>query len=331
MRAPEQFPPLHADALAALEGEPLPQVATARAILTGPMRVDFDGDGALREGFLACIPVDLAAQLVRPLAVHAPRFAAPFGFDFAQALKEQHTARIPGTYIGNAARHLVSRVLIQVINMSPELLVAVLPLDRLTRLPLLLRNAPQMPIAVLIEPVIGDKDGLQDDAMLANRDDGEIAHIEVDGDRHQISIKLAVFDFLRRDLFALRNMQFRRLCPQDQDGTLLLPGLIALTLLEVAAAHHGIVHPAPRLAIVDLEPHKPLLHLSAPQLEGVGSLVECRVIRVPRQPWLPFFLAARFPLRSMRQIRAHFADGILDHASAVDERQIGKAFAEVPA
>ena len=78
MRAPEQFPPFHSDALSSLEGEPLPQLSTARAILTGPMRVDFDGDGAAcREGFLAGIPVDLAAQLVRPLSVHAPRFACP--------------------------------------------------------------------------------------------------------------------------------------------------------------------------------------------------------------------------------------------------------------
>src|SRR6266446_4064782 len=84
MRTPEQFPPLHSDALALLEGEPLPQVSTARAILTGPMRVDFDGDGALREGFLAGVLVDLAAQLVCPLAVHAPRFACPPGADLAQ-------------------------------------------------------------------------------------------------------------------------------------------------------------------------------------------------------------------------------------------------------
>jgi hypothetical protein len=165
------------------------------------------------------------------------------------------------------------RVLIHVINMPPELPIAVLPLDRLTRLPLLLRDAPQMPIAVLIEPVIGDKDGLQDDAMLANRDDGEIAHIEVDGDRHQIGIEFAFFDFLRLDLFALRKMQFSRLCPQDQRGTLLLPGLIAVALLKVAAAHHGIVHPPPRLAIVDLELHKPLLHLSTLPMASLITLL----------------------------------------------------------
>src|SRR5258708_22896817 len=150
--------------------------------------------------------------------------------------------------------------------MPPELPVAVLPLDRRTRLPLLLRDAPQMPIAVLIEPVIGDKDGLQDDAMLAHRDHGEIAHIEVDGHRHQIRIELAFFDFLRHDLFALRKMQFSRLCSQNQGWTLLLPALIALTLLKVAAAHDWIVHPPPRLPIVDLELHKALLHISALQL-----------------------------------------------------------------
>ena len=52
VRTPEQFPPFHSDALAVLEGEPLPHVATASAILTGPMRVDFDGDSTLHEGFL---------------------------------------------------------------------------------------------------------------------------------------------------------------------------------------------------------------------------------------------------------------------------------------
>src|SRR5258708_29299348 len=83
MRTPEQFPPFHANALAVLEGEPLPLLATSRAILTGPMRVDFDGDSALREGFLACVLVDLAAQLVRPLAVHTSRFACLLRLDLA--------------------------------------------------------------------------------------------------------------------------------------------------------------------------------------------------------------------------------------------------------
>jgi hypothetical protein len=41
MRAPEQFPPFYADALAVLEGEPLPQLAAARAILRCPMCISF--------------------------------------------------------------------------------------------------------------------------------------------------------------------------------------------------------------------------------------------------------------------------------------------------
>jgi len=95
------------------------------------MWVDLDGHGAPRVRFLFGVLVDLAAQLVRALAVHAPRLAGTFRFDRAQALEEQHTAGILRAHVGNAARHLVGGILIQVIDMPPELLIAVLALDRL--------------------------------------------------------------------------------------------------------------------------------------------------------------------------------------------------------
>ncbi len=71
MRAAEQFAPFLYDALAITEGEPLPLEAAARALLTGAMRIDFDGDDLLDKGFLTRFLIDLATQVIRLLAVHA--------------------------------------------------------------------------------------------------------------------------------------------------------------------------------------------------------------------------------------------------------------------
>ena len=141
-RTPEQLAPFLDDALAASIGEPLPLGAAARAILTRPMWVDFDGDDLLDVRFVFGVCSDLAAQLVRAPAVHAPRLAARTGFDRAQALKEQNAPRIAGTHSSDPACDFVGGVLIQAIDMTPELLVAVLAFDRFARLPLLLGNAP---------------------------------------------------------------------------------------------------------------------------------------------------------------------------------------------
>jgi len=59
-RTAEQVAPLHLDALAIPQGEPLPSGSAARTILTGPMRVHFCGDGPDRIGFLTRVAGDLA-------------------------------------------------------------------------------------------------------------------------------------------------------------------------------------------------------------------------------------------------------------------------------
>ena len=55
--------------------------------------------------------------------------------------KEQHTAGILLTDLDNGAGCFVSRIRVLTANVLPELLITSLPLDRLTRLPLLPGNA----------------------------------------------------------------------------------------------------------------------------------------------------------------------------------------------
>src|SRR5258708_36780636 len=107
-RTPKQLAPLLDDALAASVGEPLPQSAAARAILTGPMWIHLDRDHLLNVRFVFGVLSDLAAQLVGAPAVHAPRFAALARLDCAQALEEQEPPRIPGAHDGNLATDLVA-------------------------------------------------------------------------------------------------------------------------------------------------------------------------------------------------------------------------------
>ena len=206
VRAPEEFTPLQLDAFAILVGEPLPLLATSRAILGCSMWVDLDGHGALRVRFLFRVLIDLAAQVVRPLAVHAPRSAFTLRFDLAQALEEQHTAGILRTHVGNAARHLVGRFLIHVIDMPPELLIAVLAFDRLAREPLLFRETPQVSVAVSIQAPIRDEHRFENPTMLSDGDDGQIAYVEVDSHGHQVWIMLALHDLFGFDLFGLREV-----------------------------------------------------------------------------------------------------------------------------
>src|SRR5260370_17119369 len=256
MWAPEQLAPFHLDATSSPVGEPLPQLSASRAKLAGAMGIDLNRTHPLRKDLLGGVLVDLAAQLIGLLAVHAPRLAASFGLDLAQALKERHGGGISGAHGGNAAGDFVGVILIHAVHMAPELLVAALAFDRLARLPLLLGDAPQMPIALLIEASIADKDGLDDLLMLPDRDHREVFHIEIDRYRHQVRIELAFPHPLGRNLFGLREVHFGRVRTQDQDGALVLPRLFAATLLQVAAAHHRGVDPLPRLAIIHLEPDK---------------------------------------------------------------------------
>ena len=94
------------------------------------MGVDFDRHRARKKGFLTRILVDLAAQVIRLFAVHAPRFACPFRLDFAQALKEQHAAGVLRAHPCNAAGDLAGGILIHAPHMAPELLIAVLACNR---------------------------------------------------------------------------------------------------------------------------------------------------------------------------------------------------------
>jgi len=128
-RTAKQLAPFLDDALAASIGEPLPPGAAARAILTGPVWIDFDGDDLLDVGLVVCMLIDLAAQLVGAPAIHASRLAAWTGLDLAQALKEQDTTSILGAHVGDDVRHLVGGIRILPIDVPPELLVAVLALD----------------------------------------------------------------------------------------------------------------------------------------------------------------------------------------------------------
>src|SRR5258708_3212710 len=204
MWALEQLAPGLFDALALTEREPLPLEATSRAILAGAMRVDFDGHDPCDKGFLTGLLIDLAAQLVGLFAVRAPRLASSFGADLAQALKEQHAARIPGAHVGNAARNLVGGILVHAAHILPELLRTVLALHRLARLPLLFRDALEMAIALLIESMIRDEDGFDDRAVLPDGDHGDIFDIQVDGYRHQIGSELAFLALFVCSLFGLR-------------------------------------------------------------------------------------------------------------------------------
>ena len=57
----KQFSPFRDDTLAASVGEPLPLGAASRTILTGPVRIHFDGDDSCDIGFVAGMLVDLAS------------------------------------------------------------------------------------------------------------------------------------------------------------------------------------------------------------------------------------------------------------------------------
>src|SRR5260221_666460 len=173
----KQLSPFLDDALAASIREPLPFGAASGAILRSPMRIDLDRDNLMEVGFVLGVLIDLAAQLVRTSAVHAPRFAARTGFDRAQALKEQDTAWIPGADVGNATCHLVGGIVVESIDMLPELLVTVLALDWFARLPLFLGNAFEMAVAVGIQAMIGHKHRLDDPAMLSHCNYGEVFDI----------------------------------------------------------------------------------------------------------------------------------------------------------
>lgn len=58
-----------------------------------------------------------------------------------------------------------------------------------------------MAIAVLIKPMVRDKDGFEKLAMLPDRDDREITNIDIDRNRHQVRVELAFHDLPGFDCF----------------------------------------------------------------------------------------------------------------------------------
>src|SRR5712692_6371375 len=164
----EELAPLARNALACLEREPHALAATPRTILRSAMGIDFDAYHARCIRFFFGKLVDFAFQLVGLFAIEPPGFASPLWFDHPQAFKEQHTARILLTDLNNRPCCFVCAIPILAAQMSPELLIAALSLDRLAGLPLLFGAPFEVPVAVLIQAMIGNKTGCSDDAMLAH-------------------------------------------------------------------------------------------------------------------------------------------------------------------
>ena len=206
----------------------------------------------------------------------------------------------------------MSRIRVLTANVLPELLITSLPLDRLTRQPLLSGNALQMAIAVLIESMIRDKTGRNDFAMLPRRDHGELLHVQVNGDCDQIRIALALHNFLRRDSFPLQEMNGRRVFTQDQFGAFLLPSRLPSTLLKVPVVTGRIVDPLPLLAGIDLEAEKALAQVQGIKFQRKRPGVERGMVGRRRDAWFPFPLARMLPGGKRGEIATGFANAIFD-------------------
>ncbi len=298
------------------------------------MGIDFDRHrAACRIGFVFRVLIDFAPQLVRLLAVHAPRLTAPFSWDFAQPFKEQHTAGILCTDSGNAVRHLMGGVFIHAPHMSPDLLVAVFSLHWLPGLPLLFRDALQVLIAVLVKPLIRDKDGFDDPIILAHADHREILHVEVHRHGDQVRIFSAFLDLFRCNVFQLGEVQGRRLFLQDELGALQFPGRITPARFKVSTQPDRIGMPFPSGSGVHLEASEAgawsWAQIDHIQLERECFVIERGIIASGRWARLPFFRARSVPVRQIRQVRARLANGIFDDRAAVDKGKIGKLFAKV--
>src|SRR5258708_2324384 len=137
----------------------------------------------------------------------SPVFAYTHWLDFPKSFKEQNTAWILGTHLGNDAGPLVGRIFVHATHMPPELLGAVFLFHRFARLPLLLGNALEMAVAMLIEATVGDKHGFDDRRPLSDGDHRQILDVEVNPYRHQVRRALALHDLLRPDLFRLGEVQ----------------------------------------------------------------------------------------------------------------------------
>jgi len=199
--------------------------------------------------------------------------------------------------------------------MPPELLIAAFPFDRLARFPLLLCHPFEMAIAVLIQSVVRDEAGLDNRAMLPDRDHGELLHIQVDGDRDQIRIALALHNLCGGDGFALQKVNGGSLPAQNQFRALLLPSLLSPTQLKIPVIAGRVVDPDPLRACIDLEPHKALAQVEGIQFQCIGPGIKCGMVGSRRNSWLPFLLARMLPRAERGEIASRFADAILDAPS----------------
>jgi len=328
--AEEEFASFAWDALACLGREPHAFAAAPRTILRRAMGIDFDTHHANGIGFFFRELVDFAFQLVRLFAIEPPGLATPLGFDYPQPFKHQHTARILLTDLDNGPCRLVCCILMVPSNMCPQLLVAPFTFDRLARLPLFLRYPFEMPVSVLIEAVIGNKARGNDLATLSRRDNCELFHIQIDRDRHQIRIALALHDFLRRDGFGLQKMNGRRLLAQDEFRAFLFPSFFTPTLLKVAIVAGRVVNPYPLLSSRDLEPNKTLPQIQFIEIQAEGPGVEGGMVGRSRDTRFPFLFPRLLPFLERGEIASGFSNTIFDDRTAIPIREIRKSLTEVP-
>ena len=83
-------------------------------------------------------------------------------------------------------------------DVRPQPPVTPLSFDRFAGLPLLLGNAFEMAIAVLIEPVIGDKARLDHLPMLPDGDHRQLLDVEINRHGDQIGVTLALHHLASR-------------------------------------------------------------------------------------------------------------------------------------
>ncbi len=129
-RTSKQLAPLLVEAFAPAIGEPLPPRAASRAVLACAVRIHFDSHGASSICLFSAVAIDFAAQVVGLPSIHTTGFAPALRLDLAQAFKQEHTAWILGAYVDNAARHHFRSIVIHALHVPPQLLIAVLSLDR---------------------------------------------------------------------------------------------------------------------------------------------------------------------------------------------------------
>ena len=80
--------------------------------------------------------------------------------------------------------------------------------DWLTKQPLFFRNAFEVPISLLIESLVANVSTFDDAISLSHCNDCEKFDIEINCDRHQVGILLALDDLSGTDLSGLGEMQF---------------------------------------------------------------------------------------------------------------------------